>query len=105
MIFHGNKEIRKTNRNAILKKLSVPLVLILILVFVFLSYLLESRLFLIGKAIYPAYTFAEKAVNGLKKETSAIRDTIVYCDYYTWHGPQNWDRGHSDMPDLGLYYS
>ena len=105
MIFHGNKESRKTNRNAFLKKLSVPLVLILILVFVFLSYLLESRLFLIGKAVYPAYTFTEKAVNGLKKDTAAIRDTIVYCDYYTWLGPQNWGRGHSDMPLLGFYDS
>jgi glycoprotein endo-alpha-1,2-mannosidase len=105
MIFHGNKKSRKNSRKAIIKKLSVPLVLILILVFVFLSYLLESRLFFIGKVAYPVYTFVEKAVNGLKKGTTPISDTIVYCDYYTWHSPQNWNRGYSDMPELGLYYS
>jgi glycoprotein endo-alpha-1,2-mannosidase len=105
MIFHGNKKSRKNSRKSILKKLSVPLVLILILVFVFLFYLLESRLFLIGKVAYPVYTFVEKAVNHLKKDTAVVSDTIVYCDYYTWHSPQNWDRGYSDMPELGLYNS
>ncbi len=97
MIFHGKKNSKKN----ILKKLSVPLILILILVFVFLCYLLESRLFLIGKIIYPAYIFVEKISNDLKKDTAAISDTIVYCDYYTWHSRQNWDRGYSDMPTLG----
>jgi glycoprotein endo-alpha-1,2-mannosidase len=105
MIFHGNKKSRKNSKKNILKKLSAPLILILLLVFVFLCYLLESRLFLIGKVVYPVYTFVEKAVNGLKKDTAAISDTIVYCDYYTWHSPPNWDRGYSDMPLLGLYDS
>jgi hypothetical protein len=117
MIFHGNKNTgrniiktdkknsRTTSTRTILKKLSVLLVLILITVFVFLCYLLESRLFLIGKIIYPAYTFIEKAATGLKKDAAAISDTIVYCDYYTWHKEQNWDRGYSDMPLLGLYDS
>jgi glycoprotein endo-alpha-1,2-mannosidase len=105
MIFHGNKNSRENGRKTIPKKLSVPLVLILILVFMFLGYLMESRFFLIGKLVYPVYTFVEKTANGLKMDTAAINDTIVYCDYYTWHNPQNWDRGYSEMPELGLYYS
>jgi glycoprotein endo-alpha-1,2-mannosidase len=96
---------KKNSKKNILGKLSAPLILILILAFVFLCYLLESRLFLIGKIVYPAYTFAEKISDNLKKDTTAISDTIVYCDYYTWHGPQNWARGYSDMPNLGLYSS
>jgi hypothetical protein len=30
---------------------------------------------------------------------------VVYCDYYTWHGPQQWERGHSNQPLLGFYHS
>jgi glycoprotein endo-alpha-1,2-mannosidase len=101
MIFHGKKNSKKN----VLKKLSALLIPMLILVFVFLCYLMESRLFLIGKAIYPAYTFVEKISNDLKKDTAVISDTIVYCDYYTWHSRQNWNRGYSDMPILGLYDS
>jgi glycoprotein endo-alpha-1,2-mannosidase len=96
---------KKNSKKNILGKLSAPLILILILVYVFLCYLLESRLFLIGKIVYPAYTFAEKISSNLKKDTTAISDTIVYCDYYAWHSPQNWARGYSDMPTLGLYSS
>jgi glycoprotein endo-alpha-1,2-mannosidase len=96
---------KKNSKKNILKRLSAPLILILILVFIFLCYLLESRLFLIGKIVYPAYTFVEKISNNLKKNTTAISDTIVYCDYYAWHSPQNWARGHSEMPALKLYDS
>lgn len=105
MIFHGKKPISKYSRKNILKKLTVPLILIIIPVFVYLCYLLESRLFLIGKIIYPVYVFAEKAVSELKKDNAQISDTIVYCDYYTWHNPEHWIRGYSNMPTLGLYDS
>jgi len=101
MIPYGKKNSKKN----IFKKLSAPIILISILAIVFLCYLLESRLFLIGKVVYPAYVFVEKMSDKLKKDTAAISDTIVYCDYYTWYNPQNWDRGYSDMPLLGLYDS
>jgi hypothetical protein len=101
MTFYGKKNSKKN----IFKKLSAPIILISILAIVFLCYLLESRLFLIGKVVYPAYVFVEKMSDKLKKDTVAISDTIVYCDYYTWYNPQNWDRGYSDMPLLGLYDS
>ena len=35
----------------------------------------------------------------------SIRDTIVYCDYYTWHSRIHWERGFSDTPLLGFYDS
>lgn len=101
MISNGKKTNRKTN----FIKLSAPIILILILALVFLCYLMESRFFLIGKVVYPVYAYVEKISKNLTKNTPPVSDTIVYCDYYTWHNRQNWKRGYSDMPALGLYDS
>ena len=117
------------------KKFLVPFILLLIIIFIFVCYLLESRFFLIGKTIFPVYRFLNNAgienalqtnpgntisTGGMQngaasdKNTSEAAlqpadaqaiDTIVYCDYYTWHNKARWERGYSEEPVLGFYDS
>ncbi len=88
----------------ILLKIIIPVLAGLIFITGIL-YLAESRLFLIGKAVFPAYTTISRASDLIRKNKPGIKDTIVYCDYYTWHDEQHWKRGYSDIPLLGFYNS
>ena len=83
------------------KKFPVIFITLLLILFIFILYLLESRFFLIGRALYPVYRYANNAI--ITRSSQA--DTIVYCDYYTWHNKANWLRGYSEEPELGLYDS
>jgi hypothetical protein len=67
-------------------------------------YFIESRFFLLGKTFCSLYVTSNKFISS-KYEQNPITDTIVYCDYYTWHNPQHWERGHSNTPLLGFYNS
>lgn len=102
-------------------KFLIPLLILLVAAMMFLTYLAESRLFLLGKTFFPVYLASEKVIEtslekyskfqklylgesaqDIKKEE---RKTIVYCDYYTWHNEEHWKRGHSNIPLLGFYDS
>jgi len=68
-------------------------------------YVLESRYYSVGKLLYPAYAFLNQAYQEWAYPDAGSRDTVVYCDYYTWHSPQQWERGYSNQPLLGFYHS
>ncbi len=106
------------------KKFLIPFIILLVLIFIFILYILESRFFLIGKILHPAYAGINNAFSnnypGYSPDYPESADytdndediynknypeTIVYCDYYTWHNAQNWQRGYSDTPVLGFYDS
>ncbi len=85
-------------------KVLIP-VLIFFLLAVPAAYLLESRLYMIGKVVFPLNV----VLNGLQenqiKKNVKTSNTIVYCDYYTWHNQDHWKRGYSNIPLLGFYNS
>lgn len=68
-------------------------------------YILESRFFLLGKTLYPLYVSLNQIHQNRVNPEAEQQDTIVYCDYYTWHDGQNWERGYSNQPLLGFYHS
>jgi len=76
----------------------------MLLVFIFVLYFAESRFFLLGKTFYPGYVFYNKLYEKLIDQNNP-EDIIVYCDYYTWHNEQQWQRGYSNEPILGFYNS
>ncbi|MCL5071620.1 MAG: hypothetical protein M1308_12110, partial [Actinobacteria bacterium] len=113
----------KYKRRPLLNIILVLLILLLVVVSIFMLYLAESRFFLIGKILYPMYVTVNNIAGSfewpkkpdenitdseIKKTDStgnSISDTIVYCDYYTWHNYEHWQRGHSNEPALGFYDS
>ena len=87
------------------KLVAAVLAIIIIFIFIFMAYFIESRFFLIGKIIYPvyvSYNILYEKIAGIREENEKI---IVYCDYYTWHNENHWQRGHSNKPLLGFYDS
>jgi len=88
----------------ILKKVIIPVFAGIFLI-TSIAYLLESRFFIIGKIAYPLYVTLNRTIDSVSKNNKEIDDTIVYCDYYTWHDDRQWQRGYSDEPLLGFYKS
>jgi len=88
------------------KKILIAIAVITMLAFSILClYYGESRYYLMGRTLYPIY----KEFNDFSSKHivagAPILDTIVYCDYYTWWDVDNWERGHSNTPELGFYDS
>lgn len=69
------------------------------------AYLLERRFYAIGKIIFPLYLAFDRAADALDRKSAVVEDTVVYCDYYTWHNQDHWERGYSNIPLLGFYNS
>ena len=85
-------------------KIIIP-VLVFVLLALFIAYLIESRFFTVGKAVFPAYMVLDRTADFLDGKGAKAEDTIVYCDYYTWHNQDHWERGYSNIPLLGFYDS
>ena len=114
MLFFKNKK-----KSILSRLLTALIIVILIFGLIFTFYIAESRFFALGKILYPSYVASEKLINILKYNYFKIRnideteyplnghnkETIVYCDYYTWHNEEHWQRGHSNIPFLGFYNS
>ena len=96
---------KDSNKRKILRILVVPLIIASLAVVILSSYYIESNFFLIGKGIYPVYQLLNKIGTSFISRQNPIKDTIVYCDYYTWYDEQRWSRGYSDTPLPGLYDS
>ena len=96
---------KDSNKRKILRILVVPLIIASLAVVILSSYYIESNFFLVGKGIYPVYQLLNKIGTSFISRQNPIKDTIVYCDYYTWYDEQRWSRGYSDTPLLGLYDS
>jgi hypothetical protein len=79
--------------------------LVLVLLAVSLTYIVESRFYTVGKLIFPVYLALDRAAGIIGRESEKTEDTIVYCDYYTWHDQYQWERGYSNIPILGFYNS
>ena len=96
---------KDSNKRKILRILVVPLIIASLAAVILSSYYIESNFFLIGKGIYPVYQLLNKIGTSFISRQNPIKDTIVYCDYYTWYDEQRWSRGYSDTPLPGLYDS
>ena len=94
----------KTKKGLKLIFILIVVILIFISFKVFMLYFMESRFYLLGKNLFPVYTALNKLINKIDKQ-NFIKDTIVYCDYYTWYDKEHWQRGSSDTPLLGFYDS
>jgi len=88
------------------KRIAVSVLVILFILFlIFTLYFIESRFFVLGKMIYPRYIYLNNLYEKLTDQKNNAEDIIVYCDYYTWHDEQRWQRGYSNEPILGFYDS
>ncbi|MBN1298504.1 MAG: glycoside hydrolase family 99-like domain-containing protein [Actinobacteria bacterium] len=85
--------------------ISTILIVIIIFALIFLLYFIESRFFILGKISYPLYVSYNTFYEKMTVQKDKYEDTIVYCDYYTWHNEKHWQRGHSNEPVLGFYDS
>ncbi len=85
-------------------KIIIPILVFAILI-LFIAYTIESRFFIVGKAVFPAYLVFDRTADFLDGQSEKAEDTIVYCDYYTWHNQDHWERGYSNIPLLGFYDS
>ncbi|MBM3708354.1 MAG: hypothetical protein FJW69_08490 [Actinobacteria bacterium] len=88
------------------KRIAVSVLVILFILFlIFILYFFESRFFILGKILYPEYIYLNNLYEKITNQENNAQDIIVYCDYYTWHNEQRWQRGYSNEPILGFYNS
>jgi len=79
-------------------RLNISYKKIIIIIFITIIFIFFPFRFILGES---------ENINAENNATSgnSEEDIIVYCDYYTWHNENNWNRGNSNCPLLGFYNS